>query len=133
MRNVFTRILYCLEENQDVEFVVIAEDEGSAPRKKGSVMVVGKGGYLTGTIGGGNVENVAIRHAQELLLQGQSDIVDYDLSLEGKVLGMACGGAVVVYSQFMSHKESRWQDLPSLKWILKTCPCPLQTALWMTA
>ena len=71
--------------------VRIIEKEGSAPRGKGTMMFVTEDGVYS-TIGGGAVERLAIRHAEEMLREGiDTDIVDYGLESGGNT-GMICGG-----------------------------------------
>ena len=71
--------------------VRIIVKEGSAPRGKGTMMFVTKD-KIYSTIGGGAVERLAIRHAEEMLREGiDTDIVDYGLESGGNT-GMICGG-----------------------------------------
>ena len=71
--------------------VRIIEKEGSAPRGRGTMMFVTEDGVYS-TIGGGAVERLAIRHAEEMLREGiDTDIVDYGLESGGNT-GMICGG-----------------------------------------
>ena len=71
--------------------VRIIEKEGSAPRGRGTMMFVTKD-RIYSTIGGGAVERMAIRHAEEMLRNGSdTDIVCYGLESGGNT-GMICGG-----------------------------------------
>ncbi len=113
MRNIFTKMLYSMDEGQDVTLVVITEYAGSAPRGSGSMMLVGKNGYLTGTIGGGAIENTAIKTAQECIENKSSITLNYDLSTDDKKLGMACGGAVTVCYRYVGHDDKKMHELAS--------------------
>ena len=71
--------------------VRIIEKEGSAPRGRGTMMFVTEDGVYS-TIGGGAVERLAIRHAEEMLRNRiDTDIVGYGLESGGNT-GMICGG-----------------------------------------
>ncbi|MDD3361135.1 MAG: XdhC family protein [Hespellia sp.] len=69
---------------------IITEKSGSSPRNVGSMMLVKPDGTITGSIGGGTVENAAISHAKETT---EISEVTYDLSnSQSAKLGMICGG-----------------------------------------
>ena len=69
---------------------------GSVPRGTGSRMLVTPDGPVAGSVGGGAVENAAIRRSVEMLRDGvRLDVVDHELSdADGAALGMICGGRV---------------------------------------
>jgi len=71
---------------------------GSAPRAVGSGCLVGAGGALVGTIGGGAVEQAVIRRAAEVLAAGETALAHFELSGEDiSRAGMVCGGSLDVY------------------------------------
>ena len=76
--------------------VVVTAIKGSGPRDPGARMVVSGGRLAFGTIGGGNLEKLAIEHATELLRQRApvSESVAYPL---GEAAGQCCGGEVTVF------------------------------------
>ena len=99
MNNIFQTLVYQREKKKDTVLATIIWDDGSAPRGRGSQMLVGAEGLLAGTIGGGAVELKSIRLSQELLASGGSGFVrEFRLSWDGE-LGMACGGDVTVRRQ----------------------------------
>ena len=67
MRSIFAKLLYEMEKGHDTMLATIVADDGSAPRGKGSQMLVGAQGRLVGTIGGGAVELRSEQMAIELL------------------------------------------------------------------
>lgn len=71
---------------------------GSVPRGTGSRMLVTPDAAeaIAGSVGGGAVENAAIKRSQEMLRDGvRLDVVDHELSdAAGAALGMICGGRV---------------------------------------
>ncbi|MCY2959991.1 MAG: xanthine dehydrogenase accessory protein XdhC [Planctomycetota bacterium] len=76
--------------------VVVTQVKGSGPRDPGARMVVSGGRLAFGTIGGGNLEKLAIEHASELLRRRTpvSETVAYPLS---EAAGQCCGGEVTVF------------------------------------
>ena len=69
MRRVFSKLLYEMEEGRDTVLVTVTSDRGSAPRGSGAEMLVGRGGRLGGSIGGGAVEFRAEAFARECLAE----------------------------------------------------------------
>jgi xanthine dehydrogenase accessory factor len=84
----------------------IISKKGSSPRAAGTRMLVGEGGTITGTIGGGCAEATVILYASEVLrnLKGKEKHeavrpVIMNVDMTGKDVaesGMICGGAIEV-------------------------------------
>ncbi|WP_435661276.1 xanthine dehydrogenase accessory protein XdhC [Leisingera caerulea] len=80
-----------LASRKHVVQVVLTRVRGSSPRETGTCMFVAAEG-LWGTIGGGQLEYIAIDHARRMLKQGViSDTLDVPL---GPEIGQCCGGRV---------------------------------------
>jgi len=73
--------------------VELAAARGSVPRDAGAWMLVAAG-EVAGTIGGGQLEYLAIDHARRMLRQSES-ASDLDVPL-GPEIGQCCGGRVSV-------------------------------------
>lgn len=87
--------------------VHVAEIRGSAPREVGASMVVTADGFA-GTIGGGQLEFDAQRHARRLLTGKSGEaIVKWSL---GPELGQCCGGAVTLSFEVFAHADLAWLD-----------------------
>ncbi|MBO8443529.1 MAG: XdhC family protein [Spirochaetes bacterium] len=69
----------------------IVKASGSSPGKEGALMLI-EGDEVHGTVGGGEVERLAIEEAKRTV---RAHLVDYDLS-KGGGAGMVCGGAVTI-------------------------------------
>ena len=82
-----------LEVTEPGMLCVITKKQGSAPRGVGSMMFVGKDRVL-GSIGGGEPEYLAIRHARENPYFSVRELVLNNGSSKG--LDMICGGTVEV-------------------------------------
>ena len=80
--------------------VLVVGAEGSAPREIGARMIVAEGRLAFGTIGGGNLEHLAIERATELAAdpRAAAESVAYPLSEKA---GQCCGGRVtLLYEPF---------------------------------
>ena len=74
--------------------ITIISKKGSSPRGTGSKMFLDREGRSHGSIGGGNVEFQALKHAPEAQ---HCEVKAYNLSNHGGAnLGMICGGEVEV-------------------------------------
>lgn len=112
MRSIFAKLLYEMEKGHDTMLATIVADDGSAPRGKGSQMLVGAQGRLVGTIGGGAVELRSEQMAIELLGKKQSGLHEFHLK-KNKIedIGMVCGGDVTVHLQFIAAGDPVWREL----------------------
>ncbi|CUH53227.1 xanthine dehydrogenase accessory protein XdhC [Shimia marina] len=82
-----------LGRNRAVMRVEITRVRGSSPREEGAVMFVAKG-EMVGTIGGGQLEYMALDQARKLLNFGEeSGFMDVPL---GPEIGQCCGGRVEI-------------------------------------
>jgi xanthine dehydrogenase accessory factor len=75
----------------------IIKTKGSTPRKEGSKMLVYPDGTISGTIGGGEVENRVIKEAIDALATGEPKIVEYDLVDPEQGDPGICGGKLEVF------------------------------------
>lgn len=90
----YKRITEELRKGHSIAVVTVLSAGGSTPRSSGARMLVRRDGSIEGTIGGGQVEFIAIRRA----IQAIKDKTDERLSLHlTRDLGMCCGGEVELY------------------------------------
>lgn len=82
-----------LDQEEALVRVRITGARGSTPRETGAEMIVGAGG-VTGTIGGGALEYMAIDRARQMLARGEAAAV-MDIPL-GPEIGQCCGGRVTL-------------------------------------
>ncbi len=81
--------------------VTIVDTKGSSPREAGTKMVV-TDRDLFGTIGGGNLEWIALQNAREML---QSNITSKKMSVPlSAVAEQCCGGAVELFFELVQSK-----------------------------
>lgn len=112
MREIFAKILYETEKHNDLILVTLTGSDGSAPRKTGSQMLVGKRGRILGTIGGGAVELRSVEMAQQLIEEKRSALHPFRLHAnEVEDIGMICGGDVTAFFRFIPADDPLWQEI----------------------
>jgi xanthine dehydrogenase accessory factor len=94
---IFQKITELLTKGETFAVATIIETKGSAPRHVGTKMIVTKGGYRFGTIGGDTLELAIKRDALRAMREMKHKIVEYKLEEECGGLGMRCGGEVKVF------------------------------------
>ncbi|MGI6095521.1 MAG: XdhC family protein [Lachnospiraceae bacterium] len=95
-----------LQEKGACVMATIIEAAGSAPRGKGSRMLVASDGRIYGTIGGGAIEGKAIAEALQHMGEPCFLLKEYDLSgSQDSELGMVCGGRVKVMFEYIEPIE----------------------------
>ncbi len=105
MKKIFETLLRNIEKGEPVVLAALTKSEGSVPRGAGAYMVVGKGGLICGTIGGGNLEYMAISKAKELIGEKKSLLRKYSLEQGKSELGMVCGGRAEVLFYYVDEKD----------------------------
>jgi xanthine dehydrogenase accessory factor len=91
--SLWDRAAELLAAREPCALITLAVVKGSAPREAGAAMLVWQDGQAA-TIGGGNLEFLAIAQARRLLAAGDAFAVqDYPL---GPLLAQCCGGKVRV-------------------------------------
>lgn len=84
------------EREQACVLVVVTNVKGSAPRDAGARMIVAAGDLVHGTIGGGNLEKLAIERATALLADPGAGSRSADFPL-AEAAGQCCGGSVTLF------------------------------------
>lgn len=100
---VIDTLARCLESNEPAALVSIISNTGSTPGKTGAMMLVRQVGETCGTVGGGNLEYLAIREANACLAAGISKEISYHLT-EDSELKMSCGGKVKMFVKIFSSQ-----------------------------
>ena len=85
---------------ETVALATVVETWGSAPCPAGSVMAIGTGGRIAGSVSGGCVEAAVIEAALETMQDGTPQLLSYGVS-DGSAwsVGLACGGTIRVFVQ----------------------------------
>ena len=93
-----------LQSNADVVEVLIQQVQGHAPRAAGTIMYVAQDA-ICGTIGGGQLEYMAIDRARKMLVTSDG-FADMDVPL-GPEIGQCCGGRVQLSFKRLNPAENR--------------------------
>ncbi len=128
MRGIWKSLGKSLEAGKAALLVSIIASHGSVPRGAGAHMVVNEDGRKAGTIGGGEVEHVAIVKAVEACKDKLSYRHPFCLRANtAKDLGMVCGGDVetafcyipadAFHQQLLKEVDQVYEDKEAL-WLL---------------
>lgn len=94
---------------QPCVMVTVAGIKGSAPRALGARMLV-TGQSFKGSIGGGNLEKIALETARELLRSGAGQVQFSDRFGLGPALNQCCGGAVTLLYEYCQAADAPWLE-----------------------
>lgn len=86
--------------------VVVTGVRGSAPREVGARMIVAEDQLAWGTIGGGNLEHMAIAHATQMLERSSARSESHEYTLSEQV-GQCCGGQVTLFYEAFLWRRRR--------------------------
>lgn len=93
-----------VDRGETIALVTVTAIEGSAPRQPGTSMIVHADGSITGTIGGGNVEDLSREAALEAIESGEPRHEQYELRPQGNT-GMVCDGYMEVFINVLEGRR----------------------------
>lgn len=96
-RVVFEAVLTAKREGRAAALVTVIETQGSVPRQAGSKMLVWQNGMFVGTVGGGELEALALQEAANALQDGTTRILTYNLTDLASGDPGVCGGTVKLF------------------------------------
>lgn len=108
MKNWARTALDCIAAEGQAAMITLAAVEGSTPREAGARMIVTPA-QAHGTIGGGNLEFLAIDQARRLLAS-DLHLLKQDLPL-GPLLAQCCGGRVRLLIERVNAANASWLHL----------------------
>ena len=89
--------------------VTVAGIRGSTPRETGASMIVTESSSI-GTIGGGQLEHQATRHAVEMLTASRDRQRNLRRYVLGANCGQCCGGVAEVLFEYLPGSRSDWLE-----------------------
>src|ERR1043165_6128519 len=93
MRELLAELNHTLAERRPCVYCAVVETRGSTPQKAGAAMLVFPDGSQVGTLGGGCVEAEVKRRALQVLQQGATELLRFQLDSDyGWDDGLICGG-----------------------------------------
>ena len=107
IRSVYEALSRCYESGHAGILVTVVHKEGSGPAAVGAKMFIRPGLPQIGTVGGGALENLAIKECLVTLENGRSSLKNYSLNddqaFEGHLpTGMLCGGKVTLFYEYLA-------------------------------
>lgn len=103
--------LNILGGGESIVIASIVAQSGSAPRGEGSKMILRQDGSILGSIGGGRVEGIVMESAKELFATKRGRLKFYALTQDEVAgIGMACGGDVTVYTEYLDAGDEENMD-----------------------
>jgi xanthine dehydrogenase accessory factor len=109
---------------QTVAVATVCDTWDSAPRSPGSIMVLGPGGEVTGSVSGGCVDGAVYESCADALATGRPRLEHYGVSdEEAFAVGLTCGGEIDIFVETVSP-----QTYPELGDALSTGHPPVAVA-----
>src|SRR5262245_24239536 len=99
-QEILSEIVRRCAAGERVGLCTVVATRGSCPQSAGAKMIVTSDGRTLGTLGGGCVEAEVRKRATEMLIEGRSDLLSFDLNHDyGWDDGLICGGAMDIFVQ----------------------------------
>lgn len=95
--SIIQEIAECEKNGTPVALCSMISSSGSTPRHAGSKMLVFPDGHISGTIGGGELEQLIIHHALQCLDDGLARLIPYDYLDNHETHGQSLSGRVEVF------------------------------------
>ena len=94
-----------LQMGQRCELVTVIKTWGSSPRPEGSMLTIGEGGCVVGSVSGGCIEDDLIARVKQYGFERSSpEIVTYGISAdEAHRFGLPCGGTIQLAIEPLSN------------------------------
>lgn len=112
MNNFFLDLHRLLSVGQRLVIARIIRQKGSAPRSIGTQCIILETGKILGTIGGGILEYQVVEKAREVLEEGRSAVLHFQLTGEDvAATDMLCGGIMDVFLEPVSSDNQMANDV----------------------
>lgn len=91
------------DEGEQVAIATVIDTWGSAPRPRGSRMVLTRSGRMAGSVSGGCVEGAVAEAARQSFADGRPQRLEFGIS-DGRAweVGLACGGKLSVFLEVLA-------------------------------
>jgi xanthine dehydrogenase accessory factor len=105
--NIFEEICRMKKAGETGVLVVVVDKTGDGPSAVEKKLLVERSGQTYGTVGGGDLEQMALLKARELIEEKKSFLQSYDFanrpeSQDSISLNMVCGGKVTLYFEYIA-------------------------------
>ncbi|MBI5878105.1 MAG: XdhC family protein [Chloroflexi bacterium] len=96
-REFFAQVVQSLSRGEPLVLATVVKASGSVPRGVGSRMLVWRSGAISGTVGGGTMEERVIQESQAALADGRSRQCEYLFASDAENSVGLCGGQAEVF------------------------------------
>ncbi len=101
-----------IDKRESFVLATILDKNGSAPRRRGSKMIIKKDYSIIGTIGGGLFEALTIKLSKEVFHNRKAIIKNLDLSTEcSNSLEIVCGGELKVLMEYVDAENNNITEI----------------------
>jgi xanthine dehydrogenase accessory factor len=104
--SVYQALAQLEKDNEAGAFCAIVRSKGSTPRNTGSKMVVYADGSISGTVGGGELENRVISEALQSIADGKPRLLEYNMADPQRGDPGVCGGQVEIFVEPIQPKPT---------------------------
>lgn len=106
MHEFYDKVSELIRSHPKLALATLVRTKGSTPRAVGAKMAVFPDGTSYDTIGGGKLEHLVTKDAQEAIRKGESILKDYSLLEEDKGgIGAICGGEATVFIEVIKRSQ----------------------------
>lgn len=107
MKSIYSELLELAEGSASGVLVTVVDKQGSGPAASGSKMIVYPDGKISGTVGGGNLESLAIRKALAVMKTKKNVLETFSMDEEKKGIktGMICGGTAALFFEYFAAQK----------------------------
>ena len=109
MQENWFQLIQHFNVNECFVLATICATKGSTYRKTGSMMLISSDGKCTGLLSGGCLEADICLHAQQVLADNKTLIVNYNLKADNELLwglGLGCDGAIDILLQPLTPENN---------------------------
>ncbi len=108
MSAIYERIANLMRRGETGVLITVVAKGGSAPASPGTKLLLLSSGERVGTVGGGSLEHVALKKAQDILQDPRCLMQEFSPGEEGEIvdadrLGMICGGNITLFFAPLGH------------------------------
>ncbi len=103
---ILARLAQLEREGKPVVLALVIQAKGSVPRHVGTKMLIFPDGSSEGTIGGGAMESLVIKEAQDALSDGKPRLLHYNFSDPERGDPGVCGGEMDIYVEPIRRKAT---------------------------
>jgi len=108
---IYKELLNINEAGRDCVLITVIDKKGSGPARIGFKMILTEDGKTIGTVGGGNLEYLAIQNGMDVFKEKNNKVQEYYLGESEEVIdiqkfknaektGMICGGSISLYYEY---------------------------------